>query len=67
MKGIYIFSIGLMLFSMVMFPLFSMEKIVIPEAPTDLDETKKVKIYIELLKIFKEVNYEKFGRITGNS
>lgn len=46
MKGIYIFSIGLMLFSMVMFPLFSMEKTVIPEAPTDLDETKKVKIYI---------------------
>ena len=31
---------------MVMFPLFSMEKTVIPEAPTDLDETKKVKIYI---------------------
>lgn len=46
MKGIYITSIGIIIFSMVMFPLFSMEKTVIPNLPLENIQEEKVKVYI---------------------
>ena len=56
MKGIYIFSVGLMLFSMVMFPLFSMEKTIVPNSPEQERKEETVRIYMSDEEKIEEVS-----------
>ena len=56
MKGIYIFSVGLMFFSMVMFPLFSMEKTVVPNSPGQEGKEETVRIYMSDEEKIEEVS-----------